>query len=374
MELTRHGPEFRNIKKILLIKLKHIGDVLLTTPCIRTLHETFSNAKISFLVNEGTEAMLQYHPLLEEVLRFPRSSMRHLSFGARAIAEFRFANEIRKRKFDMIVDLTSADRAAWLGWWSGAHYRVAYDPQGKGFLGKRMFYTHLALPPNNPDEHEVQKNLGLLKAFEMSPRDPRMELHLADADVAKADEVLNGFGLKSEKEITLGQRNFIIFHPTSRWLFKCWENSRCAALIDWIQAKLKIPVLITCGPDLREQARAHEILALTRTQPRSLIGQLTLTQWAAVAAQARLFIGVDSAPMHIAASQGTPSLAFFGPTGFQNWRPWAVEHTVLVHDCPCSRDRKSHCDWTRTRACMAAITLEEAQHAVAQLLHLEIAA
>ncbi len=371
MEPTRQDPVFRNIKKILLIKLKHIGDVLLATPCIHALKENFPGAQISFLVNEGTEAMVENHPALDEVIRFPRPDMSKLSPWARIRAEIAFANGVRSRHFDMVVDLTSADRAAWLGWWSGARYRLAYHPRGRGFLGKRFFYTHLSPPPTDPDLHEVQKNLGVLSPFHIETHDPRLVLHPGESDTQKANETLVRLGLRESGSSMLGQGNFVVVHPTSRWLFKCWEDNRFAALIDWLQSKIKIPVIVTCGPDSRELERAEKILSLTHSQPRVLLGQLRLPQWAALVGQARLFIGVDSAPMHIAASQGTPSLALFGPTGFQNWRPWAVEHIVLVHDCPCSRDRHPHCDWNRTRSCMTAITLDEAQRAVAQLLHIE---
>jgi len=163
-------------------------------------------------------------------------------------------------------------------------------------------------------------------------------------------------------------RGFAIVHPTSRWLFKCWVDERLADLVDWLQTSIQCPVVLTCGPDPREQERALRVLSHCSTLPMTLLGKLSISEWAALVRHARVFIGVDSAPMHIAASQGVPTLAFFGPTGFQNWRPWAVPHAVLVHDCPCSRDRRPHCDWSRVRACMNAITLEEAKEALVQIL------
>ncbi len=358
---------FQGIKKILLVKLKHIGDVLLATPCIRALQEAFPAARISALVNEGTEPMLINHPLLEEVIVFPRSSIRS-PLPSRIQGELSFAFSIRKRRFDMVVDLTSADRAAWLAWFSGARYRLAYDPQGKGFLGKQFFYTHLVPHPTDMNLHEVKKNLGILEHFGISIPSPRLEMRVAEGDRVAVNEILKSLGLQRNSDDPASALDFVLVHPTSRWMFKCWEDDRFAHLIDWLQSNCGYPVIVTCGPDPKEMERAHRILALCSTSPRSLLGVLGLVEWAALAGKARIFIGVDSAPMHIAASQETPSVVLFGPTGFQNWRPWAVQHTVLVHDCPCSRDRSPHCDWNQTRACMAAITLEEAKTAVSQLL------
>jgi heptosyltransferase-3 len=351
---------FCDIKRILILKLKHIGDVLLATPCIRALHETFPSATISFLTNEGTEAMLQNHPLLHEILVYPRLKLRS-SASQRFAEEWKLARDIRKRKFDMTVDLTSGDRSAWYSKWSGARYRLAYDPQGAGFWGKKYFYNYRAPLPQQSDLHEVQKNLGILSTFDIQASNPRLELYPSPEDFQSVEKLLRELRLETKSP-------FVVIHPTSRWLFKCWDNERFAQLIDWIESELRISVVLTCGPDERECKVAQTIASKCNPNLRKLLGTLTLRQWAALVKHASLFIGVDSAPMHIAASQNTSSLALFGPTGFENWRPWAVPHTVLVHDCPCSKDRLPHCDWNLTRACMQAITLEEAQAATLHLI------
>ena len=188
-----------------------------------------------------------------------------------------------------------------------------------------------------------------------------MELYPSENDFLAVQTAMSRLGLNIEKP-------YIIVHPTSRWLWKCWEDERFANLIDWLQKHHQISVIVTCSPDKRELERARAILSSCSTPPRALLGELELTHWAALVQKARLFVGVDSAPMHIAASQNVPTVALFGPTGFQNWRPWDVRHTVLAHDCPCAHDRQPHCDWSRTRACMSLITFEEVQTAVDNLL------
>jgi len=360
MQPQPHFSSFKGIKRILIVKLKHIGDVLLATPCIRALYEAFPDARISALVNDESASILVNHPLLEEVLAFPRGNLRSRP-ASRIASELSFLGRVRRCSFDMVVDLTSGDRAAWLTRLSGARYRVAYDPHGKGFLGKRFLYNLLAPFPFDPDLHHVQKDLGLLEHFGIMASRPRLELYPTEEDVTAADRAISGLGLKNGD-------SFIVAHPTSRWLFKCWADERFAALVDWLQNVHGFSVILTCGPNERELGRVRHVLEFCSSKPHVLFGELGLTQWAALVKKARLFVGVDSAPMHIAASQGTPTLAFFGPTGFQNWRPWAVQHAVLVRDCPCSRGRRLDCDWTRTRACMTAITLEEAQTAVSDLL------
>jgi heptosyltransferase III len=357
-------PSFSHIKKILVIKLKHIGDVLLISPCIRALKDSFPEASISVLVNEGTEAMFLRHPLVSEVIVFPRKKLKSEDILGRIAGEAAFVSGVRKRRFDMSVDLTSGDRAAWISLISGARYRLAYEPLGQGFLGKRRFYTHLVPQKRDLTQHEVKKNLHVLEYHGIRTADPRLELHIAEAD----SEIVNQKLRSLKIDPNAGNRYFVV-HPTSRWLFKCWDDGRFASLVGWLQQTYGHPVVLTCGPDPKELSRARTILSLCSDyKPRTLLGELTLTQWAALVKRADLFVGVDSAPMHIAASQGTPTLALFGPTGHRNWHPWGVRHTVLAHECPCSVDRQPHCDWKTTRACMMAISLEEARAACEQLL------
>lgn len=302
--------------------------------------------------------MITQHPLLSEVITFPRSKMKGHPFR-RANQELRFLKEIRRRNFNMVVDLTSGDRAAWYAWLSGAQYRLAHDPQGKGFLGKKLLYSHVAPYPHDPKIHEVTKNLHVLQTFNIQNPSPKLEMHFSDDDRQTVQKRLRNDAFPTP---------FALVHPTSRWLFKCWEDSRFAEVIDWIQTDLKHPVILTCGPDQKEKERAEKVLNLCKTNPTPIFGEFTLKQWAALVKESRFFIGVDSAPMHIAASQGTPSIVLFGPTGHHNWSPWAVEHQLLVHECPCSKDRREHCDWKQTRACMRAITVSEVQSAVRTIL------
>ncbi|HXI10636.1 MAG TPA: glycosyltransferase family 9 protein, partial [Thermodesulfobacteriota bacterium] len=136
---------FEGTKKILVIKLRHIGDVLLTVPTIRALKESFPGSEVSVLVNSGTEEMLEGNPLVKEVIRYDRS-VKGLPAARRVAAEARLVKRLRSEKFDMTVDLTGGDRPALLGFLSGARYRLGYRPKG-GFKGKRLLYTHMAERP-----------------------------------------------------------------------------------------------------------------------------------------------------------------------------------------------------------------------------------
>jgi heptosyltransferase-3 len=144
-----------------------------------------------------------------------------------------------------------------------------------------------------------------------------------------------------------GQRGVKVvhIHPTSRWLFKCWKDEYMAEVIRWLIDK-GITVIVTSSPDRREMEKAKNILSLVDelTPPHipplvrggtggviDLCGKTTIKQLAAVADSANVFIGVDSAPMHIAAAVGTTVIAIFG-AGEQSWKPWGKGHVVLFKD------------------------------------------
>lgn len=133
---------FHRINKILAIKLRHIGDVLLIVPTLRALRENFPYAHLSVLVNSGTEQVLADNPLINEIIVFDRS-IKSMSQLRKYKSEICFLRSVRKKSFDMTIDLTGGDRAAILSLISGAKYRLGWESK-KGFIGKGIF-THIVL-------------------------------------------------------------------------------------------------------------------------------------------------------------------------------------------------------------------------------------
>ncbi len=340
----------KNVKKILVIKLRHIGDVLLTVPVFRALRENFPSARISALVNSGTEEVLAGNPLIDEIIVFDRNikKMGHLQ---RFPKELSFLKMIRAKNFDMTVDLTSGDRAAIISFISGARYRLAYDPCGTGFLGKRFLYTYLA--QRNGSQHMVLQNLDLVKQFGISTDDPKVDFYIPDEAKFFAKGVFEANHIKDGDKV-------VHVHPTSRWLFKCWKDEYMADVIQWL-IEQGVKVIVTAAPEARELERAERILSLVGDSPCSrliaLCGKTTIKQLAAVSQASDLFFGVDSAPMHIAAAVGTPVIALFAMTDEVQWGPWnGDKHYVIKEKLECMPCKKGRCDGIPLRKCMEAIT------------------
>ncbi len=339
-----------SIKKVLVIKLRKIGDVLLSVPTIRAIREHLPDSYIAALVNKGTEEMLSGNPLLDEVISFDRS-VKGLPLLQSLSAQAGLIRRLRQKRFDLVVDLTSGDRPALIALLSGAKYRLGHDPRGKGFMGKKCCYTHL-VPPSGEEKHVVESNLDVVRLLGMDTTDKSVTISVPPEEQAQVDEWLK------EADYPL-DGTLIHIHPTSDWLFKCWRDKAVAQLIDYLQLNRKLKVVLTSGPATKEMNKVKSILNFTQSNPLNLAGRTSLKQLAAVSIRSKLFIGVDSAPMHIAAAAGTPVIALFGPSGEHMWGPWGQGHTVISKDWPCRPCGQDGCEGSKRSKCLEEISVDE---------------
>jgi heptosyltransferase III len=351
--------EFKSVKKILVIKLRHIGDVLLTVPVFRALRETFPDAQITALVNSGTEDALSGNRLIDDIIVYDRK-IKPLSLHKRLIREISFLRSVRSKGYDLVVDLTSGDRAAMLSLVSGARYRLAYAPDHGGLPGKKFLYTHLARKDGRL--HMVLQNLDEVGQFGIATSDSAVGLFIPEEASVFADRIFRQHRIA-------GSDTVVHVHPTSRWLFKCWKDEYMAEVINWLIAS-KVRVVVTSSPSRREMKRTENILnqISDRSAVIDLCGKTTIKQLAAVSARSHLFVGVDSAPMHIAAAVGTPVIALFGPSGEAQWSPWGGGHTVFVKKMGCISCEKCAMDGVEVRRCLEAIRPAEVIGAISKKL------
>jgi heptosyltransferase-3 len=359
--------ELQNIRRLAVFKLRNIGDVLMITPALRALRGTFPGARLTVVVNSGTEAMLANNPHLDEVLVYERHHGKgHANLFGRAGYELHFLRELRRRRFDLTIGFTEGDRAAWSALFSGARYRLgAVHYSAARFSPRRLIYN-LPAPPHVPRMHEVEKHFYILDQAGLELRDKKPgELCLVIPEDLRA---------WAQKQLAPLRPNPVVHvHPVARWLWKGWRNGAMAEVIDWLRNERGARVVLTTGPEPRERARAREIVAACRTQPLFFDGDLSLTQTAALSAASDLYFGIDTAPMHMAAAVGTPVVALFGPTDADVWGPWTPRREILSHPCLCNQTKTRACDWSQVRACLAAITPAEAKAALDRRLPVRIA-
>lgn len=343
----------QGIKGILVIKLRNIGDVLLTTPALKALKEALPDARITAVVPAGTEEMLSLNPNVSDIVTFKR--------GAGIRSELDFIRRIRAKKYEIAINMTEGDRGAILALLSGAKYRIGIDPLGKGFLGKKHLFTHLVRYVND-GRHRAAMDLDILKPLGIEYLNPEVQLFTSPEDDLYVEGLLSSNGIGSGDRVA-------VVHPTSRWLFKCWRDEAVAEVIDYLEGR-GIRTVLTSGPDKKELERVSNIIALAKTSPLDLSGRLTLKRLAALFRKSSLFFGVDTAPMHMAAAVGTPVVALFGPSDSDIWGPFTEKRIIISrkHEFPCVPCNKDGCGGSKKSRCLDEITAREAIDAIERLI------
>jgi heptosyltransferase-3 len=349
----------RRVERVLLIRLRNIGDVLLMVPTIRAFREAFPRAHLAALVNAGTEEMLTGNPLLDEILVFnPRWKI--LPLRGRALREMKFLWEVRRRKFDLAVNLTEGDRGAFLCLASGAGKKVGvFQPGPTLWWKKRIFHCLVRIPDWRA--HMVEQMLEIPRRLGLNIGSKGVEIFYSPEDGDSIRRLLVQEGVRA-------QDSLVHIHPTSRWIFKCWRDEGVAKVIDALERSGKVRVVLTSGREERELKKIEEIMRHCQTHPINLAGKVSLKQLAALSSRSRIFIGVDTAPMHIAAAVGTPVLALFGPSGEFNWGPWGEGHVVIKKDWECRPCGKDGCQGSKRSRCLEEISEEEVLEKAFQLL------
>ena len=352
--------DFAGVHRVLVTKLRHHGDVLLSSPVFSVLKAHAPHVEIDALVYRETAPMLRNHPSISQLHTIDREWKRQGPIE-QARDESRLLSALRNRRFDLLVHLTEHPRGAWLRKLLRTRYGVAPKRPDATRLWESAF-THFYALPRGTRRHTVELNLDALRRIGVLPDPEAMRLVLVPGDAAdtKIEALLR------EREIT--RSSFIQIHPGSRWHFKCWPAARMAELIDRL-AQEGERIVLTGAPDPKEQSMLRDIVSRVASPVVDLGGQLSLLELAALTARAKAFIGVDSAPMHIAAAMGTPAVALFGPSGDIEWGPWRVAHRIVVSDVhPCRPCGNDGCGGSKISDCLTTLPVARVHAALRELV------
>lgn len=356
--MLKDAIDLQSVRRVLVTKLRHHGDVLLTSPVFSVLKNHAPHLEIDALVYQDTAEMLTLHPAISQVHTVDRK-WKSLHPLDQLKAEWTLLAGLQEREYDLVVHLTDHNRGAWLKRLTGANWGVAPPRKGRNFW--KNSFTHFYEPPGNHPRHTVELHLDALRRIGIYPEENEKRLVLVPGTKAEVsvDALLASFG------VVPGE--FIHFHPASRWSFKCWPEAKVAELIRKLEND-GLPIVLTAAPVEDELSMVRRIIELSGQPIIDLSGQLSLKKLAALTARAKLFIGVDSAPMHIAAAMGTPTVALFGPSGDKEWGPWKVPHRLVAsaHSCrPCGNDG---CGGGKVSECLTSLPTEVVYAAVRELL------
>jgi heptosyltransferase III len=294
---------------ILLLQLKRIGDLILTTPAIAALRGKFPEAGISLVVSAAVKELLPAIGGIDKVYEVRGKTDDALDWLALSLG-----------KFDYCLDFTRNDRSAFLTFLSGARKRITADhPQLRTKLRARSYNELVEAPVGFL--HTVDYHLALLKPLGIENPSRAIQLYLPDETVQAADALLKTANIAAD---------FVCFHPGSARAEKFWETGRWAEAIDHCARETGMACVLTGGGSSIERAQIAEIRKAASSKPIDLSGKTDLLTLAALVRRARLLVTVDSAPMHFAAAWETPQVVLFGPTNPFHWHPRSDSATVLL--------------------------------------------
>ena len=299
--------------KILIIKLRAIGDVILTTPVIQNLRQQFPTAQIDFVVEKPALPILTNNPHLDHVFLSPSGKER--SFAR----DWQFIHTLRRQKYDVAIDLFGNPRSALITLFSGADLRVGFN-----FRGRKVAYQ-VRISSRANHVHEVDFNLDALRYFSIPLSAIQPQVFIGDKEIERAKAIFT--------DLRFGDSAVIAVNPAGSWQAKRWPMTYFAKLANLIQQQYPVRFLILWGPGEKEIAESlvQLIGKAAQVHPPTNLGEQ-----AALLSFCRLFIGNDSGPMHLAAAVGIPTLGLYGPTNARLQSPYGKYARAIYQSAiPC---------------------------------------
>ena len=324
--------------RILLVRLRLIGDVVFTTPLIRAVRRRYPDAQITYVVEPSAVPIVQHNPHITDLVVAPKSR------GLRRLRDdLRLGRQLRARRFDLAIDLHGGPRGAWLTWASAATTRIGYAIAGRSWM-----YTHIV--PRSPDlapRHSVMSQWDLLAPLGVEPGTPEcdpVEMGEDPAATARVDERLRNAGLTPNTTL-------VVMHVSAGNPFRRWpEEAFCEVITALADADPNRRIILTAGPSDADVVRRviQEVHGRVR-RPESVpsMEEWDLAELRALIARAAVYIGGDSGPVHVASTTRTPIVELLGPTLPERSHPWRDPHlrTALVDvgTLPCRPCNQRRC-------------------------------
>lgn len=320
--------------RILLIRLRRIGDVVFTTPIPRALKRTFPDARVAYVVEPEAAAVVRGNPHIDEVIVAPtRTGL------ARIGDDWSLARRLRRARFDLAIDLHGGPRSSWLTLASGAPQRIGYRIPGRSWMYTRTVDRPRALRPR----HSVVNQWDLLEAVDgwtggsADPERDSVEMAVDPAADASITRRLERLGVTDDDEL-------IVAHVSAGNAFRRWPEAAFTRLVAGLAAASPLRrIVLSSGPSDREAARRIADAARAELGDRAgrvlEFGDFDLAELRALVARSRLFVGGDTGPLHIAATTATPIVGIYGPTLSVRSAPWRDPRVptgaVEIEGLPC---------------------------------------
>jgi lipopolysaccharide heptosyltransferase II len=339
--------DWREVRKVLLVRLRSIGDTVLATPSAFALKRFLPDVQVDMLVEDWVAPVLGNHPHIDNVIVLERGG-----FMTRA----RVARELRSAGYDVVYNLHGGTTATFLTRATGARHRVGYKSYQYAQLHNHQAPSPLLLW-GQQKTHSVEQQLALLGWTGVPVTDrPRTQLGAPPEAGEVVDQRLIAAGLNNQK--------IAVIHPAAAFATKQWATENFARVVEFLAERGYFSIAIA-GP---QESAILETLRSTASVPLATF-DLSLPEVTALAARSQLFVGNDSGIAHIAAAVGTPSVVVFGSSNVAHWRPWnRAAAEVVFEEMPCQPCHGYFCEQFAQPECILRVPVNRVTAAIDRVL------
>lgn len=340
------------VKRVLVIRLRSIGDTVLTTPALFALRRFVPHAQIDVLLEDWVAPVFDGLDVIDRVITIPKEST-----SARA----RIARELRTARYDVVYNLHGGTTATFLTRATGAKHRVGFE----NYQYARL-HNHVAPSPlqiwQRPTLHSVEQQLALIGWTGVPVTDrPPTRLGVTESAVRSASEKLRATGFDG---FDRGEP-FALIHPTAAFDTKQWATENFARVAEDLSKRNLNPIVVVAP---NERAVADVLHSQTSAVIISL-HDLSLPEVTALASRARLFVGNDSGIAHIAAAAGAPCVVVFGSSNRNHWRPWTAKpNEIVFEELPCQPCPGYFCGEFEKPECILRVPVERVISAIDRVI------
>ena len=306
-------------ERILVIKLDHLGDVLLATPVFSNLHRAYPNAELHALTGAWSRVVLEKHPDVSNVIEYNSPAFCRTGQPTSLRETFKLYRELHRQKYDLMVELRSDWRTVWFAFGRLTPKRLS---RAALQIANRLGFAQFS------GTHETTRNLDVLRQAGIPTSVQTAIFSVTAEDKKWASDFLSTYQIER-------QHPLVAIHPGSPIALKRWSPDRYAELADWLIAQKRAHILFV-GVE-NEIPIVTQIQTLMRGESVNIAGKTTLTQLASILHTCNVFIGNDSGPMHLAAAVGTQTIGLYGPGDPTRFGPAGARCQTIRRrsDCPC---------------------------------------
>lgn len=338
-----------NIKRILIIRIDRIGDLVLSTPTLRAVRQHFPQAFICLLARSYTQGVIVNNTDINKIITFEDRNF--------ILEILRKTAELRKYKFDLAIVLHPNFWVNFLAFASRAKYRLGYDAAGSGFFLTTKFIDTRSANPR----HEVEVNLDVVRNIGIDIADKHLEVSVTEEGERFVQDFLRDNAIKPNDIL-------ITIHPGGYYHYTHWPTAGFAKVSDYLIDHYQAKIII--AGNSKELDLVKGITSMMKNRPVIASGKTNLTQFISLLKRCKLFIGNSSGPMHIACALKVPVVAIFGNVhpvdSYKSWGPWGEGHTIISKNLDCLDCNPGDC---LSLDCIKLINPEDVISACEKQLH-----